>query len=87
MPVEIGDYCYIGSEIRMAPGARIRDCCIVGLGSVVTHPVNESHALIAGVPAKKQRALTADDYELIFGKTRPDLPDEVYPTPPSQPVS
>jgi len=87
MPVEIGDYCYIGSEIRMAPGARVQDCCIVGLGSVVTHPVSESHSLIAGVPAKKQRALTHNDYELIFGKTRPDLPDEVYPTPPLKPVS
>jgi acetyltransferase-like isoleucine patch superfamily enzyme len=81
-PVEIGDYCYVGSEIRMAPGARIPDCCIVGLGSVVTHPLTESYSLIAGVPAKSLRALTTEDYELIFGKTRADLPDEAYPTPP-----
>lgn len=84
LPVEIGDYCYVGSEIRMAPGTRIPDCCIVGLGSVVTHRLGESYSLIAGVPAKSQRSLTADDYELIFGKTRRDLPDETYPTPPLQ---
>ena len=87
LPVEIGSYCYVGSEIRMAPGSSIQDCCIVGLGSVVTHPVNDGHALIAGVPAKKQRTLTQNDYELIFGKTRPDLPDEVYPAPLAQPIS
>lgn len=87
MPAEIGDYCYIGSELRMAPGARIPDCCIVGLGSVVTRPVHENYSLIAGVPAKRQRALRPDDYELIFGKTRPDLPDEVYPGSRLQPVA
>jgi acetyltransferase-like isoleucine patch superfamily enzyme len=78
-PVEIGDYCYVGSEIRMAPGARIPDCSVVGLGSVVTRPIEERYSLIAGVPAKRRRALTAEDYELIFGKTRPDLPDQDYP--------
>ena len=80
-PVLIGDYCYIGSEIRMAPGARIPDCCVVGLASVITKAFDESFQLIAGVPAKPRRALTPDDYELIFGKTRRDLPDETYPVP------
>jgi acetyltransferase-like isoleucine patch superfamily enzyme len=78
-PVSIGDYCYIGSEIRMAPGACVPDCCVVGLASVVTKAISGPFQLIAGVPAKPRRALTSDDYELIFGKTRPDLPDETYP--------
>ena len=78
LPVEIGDYCYVGSEIRMAPGARIPDCCIVGMGSVVTKPFSCTYSLIAGVPAKRRRALTDEDHELVFGKTRPDLPDEAY---------
>jgi acetyltransferase-like isoleucine patch superfamily enzyme len=86
-PVEIGDYCYIGSEIRMAPGAKIPDCSIVGLGSVVTRPILESYSMIAGVPAKRLRGLTADDYELLFGKTRKDLPDETYPEPSASEVS
>jgi acetyltransferase-like isoleucine patch superfamily enzyme len=83
-PVEIGDHCYVGSEIRMAPGSSVGDCCIVGMGSVITRPMNDTFALIAGVPARKQRSLDADDLELIFGKTRPDLPDQVYPVPPYQ---
>lgn len=80
-PVFIGDYCYIGSEIRMAPGAQIPNCCVVGLASVITKAIREPFQLIAGVPAKARRTLTPDDYELIFGKTRPDLPDETYPVP------
>lgn len=80
-PVEIGDYCYVGSEIRMAPGARIPDCCIVGLGSVITRSLDTPYSLIAGVPAKRLRALDEEDRKLIFGKTRPDLPDEADPQP------
>jgi acetyltransferase-like isoleucine patch superfamily enzyme len=77
--IEIGDYCYIGSEIRMAPGSRIPDCCIVGIGAVITRPLVESYSLFAGVPAKRRRPLDSEDFELIFGKTRPDLPDEPSP--------
>jgi acetyltransferase-like isoleucine patch superfamily enzyme len=79
--VEIGNYCYLGSEIRMAPGARVPDCCIVGIGSLLTHPLEESYSLIVGHPARPQRKLTSDDYETIFDKTRKDLPDENYPIP------
>src|SRR5262245_25484302 len=74
--IEIGDFCYIGSEIRMAPGSRIPDCSIVGLGAVVTGPLRESYSLFAGVPARRRRALDSGDLKLIFEKTRPDLPDE-----------
>lgn len=80
-PVTIGDYCYVGSEIRMAPGAGIPDCCVVGLGSVITHHHTQAFSLIAGVPARVRRPLTSDDYELLFAKTRPEIPDDVYPFP------
>jgi len=81
--VTIGDYCYIGSEIRMAPGSSIPDCSIVGLGSVLTKPILEPWSLIAGVPAKRRRAIKPEDAELLFGKTRPDLPDQDYPSIPA----
>ncbi len=35
-PIEIGDFCYLGSEVRLAPGAKLPDECILGLGSVLT---------------------------------------------------
>src|ERR1700758_5496712 len=74
--VVIGDFCYVGSEVRVAPGVHIGDCCIVGLGAVLTRGSIESHWLIGGVPARPLRQLRNDDYELIFAKTRPDLPDQ-----------
>jgi acetyltransferase-like isoleucine patch superfamily enzyme len=74
--VLIGDFCYVGSEVRMAPGVLIGDCSIVGLGAVVTRGCLEGHWLIGGVPARPIRQLKKEDYELIFAKTRPDLPDQ-----------
>ena len=35
-PISIGNFVYLGSEVRLAPGADIPSYCVVGLGSVVT---------------------------------------------------
>jgi carbonic anhydrase/acetyltransferase-like protein (isoleucine patch superfamily) len=82
-PVRIGDYCYIGSRVEIAPGAALPHCCIVGLGSVVKHQTTESYSLMSGVPATRIRSLRNEDYKLIFDKTRADLPEEAYPYPSS----
>jgi acetyltransferase-like isoleucine patch superfamily enzyme len=79
-PVKIGNYCYLGSGVQVAPGAILADCCIVALGSIVTRQPSESYSLLVGTPAKKQRDLTEEDLKLIFDTTRSDLPDEQYPT-------
>jgi len=77
MPITIGSLVYIGSEIRMAPGSSIPARSIVGIGSVITARLEEEGKLIAGVPAKTIKELSADDQFLIERKTRPDLPDNV----------
>lgn len=77
LPVHIGSFTYIGSEVRFAPGAAIPSWCVVGLGSVVIAPLTEAHRLIAGVPAKIVRVLTDDDLALLRRKTRKDLPDSI----------
>jgi acetyltransferase-like isoleucine patch superfamily enzyme len=75
--IEVGDYSYLGSEIRIAPGASIPARCIVGLGSVITRPfVRELH-LIAGVPATEVKQLDEDGRFLTDRKTRSDLPDDI----------
>ncbi len=76
-PIIIGDYSYIGSEIRIAPGGCIPPKCIVGIGSVITKKFEDEYFLIAGVPAKAVKELDEDGKFLTEYKTRPDLPDEI----------
>jgi acetyltransferase-like isoleucine patch superfamily enzyme len=75
--IRIGSFCYIGSEIRIAPGGVIPSRCIVGIGAVITKPLKEENFLIGGVPAKPIKQLEAEDIFLIENKTRPDLPDNL----------
>jgi len=76
-PINIGDFSYVGSEIRMAPGSSIPSRCIVGIGSVITSSIDGEEKLIAGVPAKPIKELSPEDRFLIERRTRPDLPDDV----------
>jgi acetyltransferase-like isoleucine patch superfamily enzyme len=77
LPIRIGEFAYVGSEIRMAPGSAIPSRCVVGIGAVVTRKIDAEGSLIAGVPAKPIKELSAEDRFLIERKTRPDLPDDV----------
>jgi acetyltransferase-like isoleucine patch superfamily enzyme len=77
LPITIGEFAYVGSEIRMAPGSAIPSRCVVGIGAVVTRKIDAEGSLIAGVPAKAIKELSVEDRFLIERKTRPDLPDNV----------
>lgn len=76
-PIVIGDYSYIGSEIRIAPGGAIPARCIVGIGSVITKEFRDEYWLIAGVPARAVKELDEDGRFLTEYKTRADLPEEI----------
>src|SRR5438105_3487881 len=76
-PISIGDFAYVGSEIRMAPGASVPSRCIVGIGSVIVGKIDAEGWLIAGLPAKPVKELSAEDRFLVERKTRPDLPDDI----------
>jgi acetyltransferase-like isoleucine patch superfamily enzyme len=76
-PITIGDFAYVGSEIRIAPGGSIPSRSIVGIGSVITGQLTDEGHLIAGVPAKSIKELEEADKFLIERKTRLDLPDDV----------
>jgi acetyltransferase-like isoleucine patch superfamily enzyme len=75
--IEIGDYSYLGSEIRVAPGSSIPAKCIVGMGSVITKRFHRDYQLIAGVPAAEIKELDEDGKFLTERKTRSDLPDDI----------
>jgi acetyltransferase-like isoleucine patch superfamily enzyme len=76
-PVLIGSLAYLGSEIRISPGAVLPSRCIVGIGSVISGEIAAENHLIAGVPARPLRPLDADDIALIEYPTRRDLPKDI----------
>jgi acetyltransferase-like isoleucine patch superfamily enzyme len=76
-PIRIGDFVYMGSEVRAAPGVEIPAYCIVGLGSVLVGRLTQSHSLVSGFPATVVRPLTEDDEFLVTYRTRADLPEDV----------
>ena len=80
-PITIEDFCYLGSEIRIAPGARLPSECILALGSVLTGTIEKPRSLVAGVPAKTVRALSEEDLVRVRVKTRSDIPDDLYGRP------
>lgn len=75
-PITIGAHCYLGSEIRVAPGVELAGQSIVALGSVLTGRYPDPVCLIAGNPATVLRPLTDRDLVLITRKTREDMPEE-----------
>lgn len=77
-PIEIGDFCYLGSEVRLAPGARLAEGSILGLGSVLTGPIDTPGSLVGGVPARVLRPLGPEDEILVRKKARRDAPDDLF---------
>jgi acetyltransferase-like isoleucine patch superfamily enzyme len=77
-PIGIGDFCYVGSEVRLAPGASLAPETILGLGSVLVDAISEGRTLVAGVPARVVRPLTEDDLARLRRKTDPAMPDDWY---------
>jgi acetyltransferase-like isoleucine patch superfamily enzyme len=59
--VIIGSRCYLGSAVRLAPGARLGDECILSLGAVLSGDLSAARcAMVAGMPAKVIKQLEAD---------------------------
>jgi acetyltransferase-like isoleucine patch superfamily enzyme len=75
-PIEIGDFCYVGSEVRVAPGSSLGPGAILGMGAVLTGEAAGGQ-LHGGVPAKPIRALTEAERAKLRKKSRSDIPDGV----------
>lgn len=74
-PITIGSHCYLGSELRVAPGVDVESFCLVALGSVLAGKYPTPRSLIAGNPGVVQRDLNSRDLFLTVRKTRNDIPD------------
>lgn len=56
-PVTIGSYCFVGTGSILLSGTSLPDHSLLGAGSVLTKPQEESHMLYSGSPARAVRAL------------------------------
>ncbi|MDM0037777.1 acyltransferase [Variovorax sp. J22G21] len=59
-PISIGAYCLVGTRVTVLGGAVLPDRCVLGAGAVLNKPYLEEHALYAGQPAVRVKALPAD---------------------------
>jgi acetyltransferase-like isoleucine patch superfamily enzyme len=76
-PIEIGDFCYLGSEVRVAPGSAMGPRSILGMGAVLAGR-SDGGQVLGGVPAKPIRAVTDEDELTLKKKSRDDIPEDLY---------
>ena len=61
-PVTIGNNVWVGGSVTINPGVTIGDNVVIASGAVVTKDL-ESNAVYGGVPARKIKDLTKEDYK------------------------
>jgi len=66
--VIIGDYCFVGTNCILLPGARIPNYSIVAAGSVVHKAMTEESCLYGGVPVKKIKKISTEEYKYMNRK-------------------
>jgi maltose O-acetyltransferase len=69
LPVEIGDYVFIGPRSIIMPGVKIGKGAVVAAGAIVTHDV-PSFKIAAGVPAKEIGERKLKDLHYRLGRAR-----------------
>ena len=72
-PIEIGDFSYVGSEVRIAPGARLGHESILGMGAVLAGQL-DGGKVSGGVPARPIRDVTEDEKKTLHKPSRKDTP-------------
>lgn len=61
-PVEIGDYCFIGTGSILLPGAKVPDKSVLAAGSVLSDALTNECGLYGGVPAKFIKKIDLDEH-------------------------
>ena len=69
IPVRIGNYVWIGSNVVILPGITIGDNSVIGAGSVVTHDIPEN-VIAVGNPCRVLRNINERDKEYYYKNRR-----------------
>lgn len=68
-PIYVGDWCYLGSNLCVVPGAKVGSHCFVGMGAVLTRDLyHESYCLLTGNPAGVKKRLSPESPYFTQGK-------------------
>ena len=59
-PIEVGDYCFIGTRCILLGGARLPSQSVLAAGAVLSKPFEASFSLYGGVPARCLKELPKD---------------------------
>lgn len=59
-PVQIGDYCFVGTNCVLLGGSALPDYSVLGAKSLLNKSFTETHHLYAGVPARSVQPLSPD---------------------------
>jgi acetyltransferase-like isoleucine patch superfamily enzyme len=57
LPIEVGDYCFVGSNCVLLGGSALPDFSVLGAKSLLNKKFTEGSQLYGGVPAKALRSL------------------------------
>lgn len=60
-PIEIGEYCFVGSGCVLLKGSVLPSFSVLGAMSLLNKRFSESYCLYAGVPARWVKQLSKDD--------------------------
>jgi len=73
MPVVIGNYVWMGFDVKILPDVTVGSYCVIGAGSVVTKNIPDN-SVVAGVPAKVIRELTDEEIICLISDLESDEP-------------
>ena len=64
-PVEVGNYCFVGTNCVLLPGAKVPNKSILAAGAVLSVELVDEECLYGGVPAKKIKHIELDNYKYM----------------------
>ena len=71
--VQVGEYCLVGSNVQIVPGASIADRSVIAMGSVVVGALESGACLYGGVPARRIKQVDGGAY-FERGQAFADIP-------------
>jgi acetyltransferase-like isoleucine patch superfamily enzyme len=60
-PINIGDYCLIGSNVTILMGVQVANRTIIGAGSLVAESIEKDLGVWGGVPARRIKELSGEE--------------------------